>query len=214
MTHPFEPATTQSAPAEGPTPQGAPAPHGSPPQIRLDLFDTSGFDRGRPRWVEALWVLTKCAFFLTPLPWPNAMKRVLLRAFGASIGKGVIIRPGVNVHFPWRLKVGDHCWIGESTQLLNILAITIEDQVALSHQVYIAAGGHDVRSATMAAMHAPVLIKTGTWVASRAFIGPGVTVHERVVVGACAVVMKDVGPDVLVAGNPAKVIRPRVIDRP
>lgn len=197
-------------PTSGPTPPTAP----TGPQVRLDLFDNSGFDRGRPRWVEALWILTKWAFFVTPLPWPNGWKRLLLRVFGAKVGKGVIIRPGVNVHFPWRLSVGNHCWIGESAHLLSIAPITFEDHVALGHQVYIAAGSHDIRSATMAPQHAPVLVKTGTWIASRAFIGPGVTVRERVVVGAGAVVIKDVGPDVVVAGNPARVIRPRVIDRP
>jgi putative colanic acid biosynthesis acetyltransferase WcaF len=202
---------TPAAQMEHPAPV---APSAPPPQLRLDLFDNSKFDRGRPRWVEALWILAKCFFFATPFPWPNKLKRVLLRMFGASVGKGVIIRPGVSVHFPWRLKVGDHCWIGDSCVLLSIAPITFEDHVALAHEVYVAAGGHDIRSATMAGQHAPVLVKTGTWIASRAFVGPGVTIHERVVVGAGAVVMKDVGPDVVVAGNPAKVIRPRVIDRP
>ena len=206
MSRPTETVATEAAPS-------APAPQACP-QIRLDLFDNKGFDRGRSRFVEALWILIKCAFFVTPLPWPNGLKRVLLRMFGAKVGRGVIIRPGVSIHFPWRLTVGDHCWIGDSTVLLNILPITFEDHVALAHEVYIAAGGHDIRSATMAPQHAPVLVKTGTWIASRAFIGPGVTVHERVVVGAGAVVIKDVGPDVVVAGNPARVIRPRVIDRP
>jgi putative colanic acid biosynthesis acetyltransferase WcaF len=196
------------------TEQNATQQQKAPPQVRLDLFDNSSLDRGRPRWFEALWVLTRCFFFTTSLPWPNGMKRVLLRRFGAKVGKGVVIRPGVYVHFPWRLVVGDHCWIGDSCQLLNIAPITFEDHVALAHEVYLAAGGHDIRSATMAGKHAPILIKTGSWVASRAFIGPGVTVHERVVVGAAAVVMRDVGPDVVVAGNPAKVIGPRVIDRP
>jgi putative colanic acid biosynthesis acetyltransferase WcaF len=189
------------------------APPAAPPQVRLDLFKPEG-DRGRSRLVEALWVLTKCAFFVTPLPWPNALKRALLRMFGAQIGAGVILRPGVNIHFPWRLKVGNHCWIGDGTQLLNIAPITFEDHVALAHQVYVAAGGHDIRSATMAPKHAPVLVKTGTWIASRAFVGPGVTIHERCVIGAGAVVVKDVGPDVVVGGSPARVIGPRVIDRP
>ena len=117
------------------------------PQVRLDLFDNSSFDRGRPRWFEALWVLTRCFFFTTSLPWPNGIKRVLLRRLGAKVGKGVVIRPGVYVHFPWRLVVGNHCWIGDSCQLLNIAPITFEDHVALAHEVYLAAGGHDIRAA-------------------------------------------------------------------
>jgi putative colanic acid biosynthesis acetyltransferase WcaF len=86
--------------------------------------------------------------------------------------------------------------------------------VALAHDVYIAAGGHDIGSATMAPKNEPILVKSGTWIASRAVIGPGVTINEDVVVGAGAVVMKSVDASVVVAGNPAKVIRPRVIERP
>ena len=183
-------------------------------KIRLDLFDARSFDRGRPRLVEALWVLTKCFFFVTPLPWPSSFKCFLLRLFGAKIGNGVVIRPRVNVHFPWRLSVGNHCWIGDGCQLLSIAPITFEDHVALAHEVYVAAGGHDIRSATMAGKHEPILVKSGTWIASRAFIGPGVTIEGDCVVGAAAVVMKSIGPAVVVIGNPAQVIRPRVIDRP
>ena len=197
---------TQTQPIPTTTPHPA-------PQVRLDLFKPDA-DRGRSRAVEVLWVVTRCAFFTTQLPWPNALKRSLLRLFGAKIGAGVIVRPGVNVHFPWRLVVGNHCWIGDGTVLLNIAPITFEDHVALAHQVYVAAGGHDIRSATMAPKHAPVVVKSGTWIASRAFVGPGVTIHERCVVGAGSVVVKDIGPDVVVGGSPARVIGQRVIDRP
>ncbi len=182
--------------------------------IRLDLFDHSKVDRGRSRVVEVLWFVVKWAFFETALPWPYAIKRSLLRLFGARIGKGVVIRTRVYVHFPWRLSVGDHCWIGDGSQLLSIAPITMEDHSALAHEVYLAAGGHDIRSATMAPKNEPITIKSGTWVATRAFIGPGVTVHENVVVGAGAVVVKDVEPGVIVAGNPATVVRQRTIDRP
>ena len=171
-------------------------------------------DRGRSRLVEVLWCFVRWAFIDTALPWPYAIKRGWLRLFGASIGKGVVIRTRVYVHYPWRLTVGNHCWIGDGSQLLSIARIKMEDHSALAHEVYLAAGGHDIQSATMAPRNEPITIKSGTWIASRAFVGPGVTVHENVVIAAGAVVMKDVEPGVVVAGNPAKVIRQRQIDRP
>jgi len=73
-------------------------------KIRLDQFDHSQVDRGRSRIVEALWILTKAAFFMTSLPWHNAWKRFLLRLFGAKIGRGVVLRPRINIHFPWKLE--------------------------------------------------------------------------------------------------------------
>lgn len=184
------------------------------PQIRLDQFDHSKVDRGRSRFVEVLWFLVKWAFFDTALPWPYGFKRTWLRLFGAQVGKGVVIRTRVYVHFPWRLSIGDHCWVGDGTQLLSIAPITMEDHAALAHEVYLAAGGHDIRSATMAPKNEPITIKSGVWVATRAFIGPGVTIHENAVVGAGAVVTSDVEPNAIVTGNPAKAVREREINLP
>src|SRR5262249_3617612 len=95
-------------------------------RVRNDLFDPrKGMDRGRPLWFETIWYLCKCAFFLTPIPVPSAIKRTILTMFGARIGKGVVIKPRVNIHFPWKLTVGDHTWIGEEVFLLNFEPIAI-----------------------------------------------------------------------------------------
>ena len=182
--------------------------------VRLDQFDHSKVKRQRSRFTQIVWLLTQCAFFDTAFPWPYSIKRFLLRRFGGDVGKGVVLRSRIYIHSPWMLDIGNHCWIGDGCQLLSVAKITFEDHVALAHQVYIAAGGHDIRSATMVPKNEPITVKSGTWIASCAFIGPGVTVHENTVVGAAAVVMKDVGPNEVIAGNPGRVIRERVIDRP
>jgi putative colanic acid biosynthesis acetyltransferase WcaF len=176
-------------------------------EVRNDLFDpTDGLVRGRPRWFEGLWYLVKVVFFLAPLPWPSSLRRRLLIRFGARVGEGLYIRPGVNVHFPWKLEVGSHCWIGEDTVILNLAQVTLRDHVALAHQVYLAAAGHDIRSRTMAYSNAPITIGEGCWIATRAFVGPGVSIGEYAVVAAGAVVVKDVLARTVVGGNPAKEI--------
>src|ERR1700722_8812153 len=87
--------------------------------VRNDLFDgTRGLDRGRPFVIEAIWHLSKCLLFLTPLPVPSRFKCFILRLFGARIGKGVVIKPQVKIHFPWKLTVGDFAWIGEEVLIL------------------------------------------------------------------------------------------------
>jgi len=90
-------------------------------KTRLDQFDAEkGLDRGRSKAVEAAWYLLKCVFLLSALPWPSGVKAKLMRAFGAKIGEGVVIKPRVNVHFPWNLEVAEHAdWIVASCALLE-----------------------------------------------------------------------------------------------
>ncbi len=186
----------------------------SRPVVRNDLFDKSEFDRGRPRAVEAAWYIIKLIFFLSPLPWPSGLKCRLLRDFGCTVGSGLVLRPRVNIHFPWKLEIGDHVWIGERTEILNLETVILEDHSTLSHDVYIAAAGHDSSSATMAYKNRPVRVGRSAWVTSRAFIGPGVTVGEGAVVGAGAVVLRDVEPMSVMVGNPAVRVATRRIRRP
>ncbi len=83
--------------------------------MRLDLYDNSNFSRGQGRVQESFWVLCKCLFFLNPFPWPSSLRGFWLRLFGARIGKGVVIRSGVNISFPWRFTVGDYVWLGKTS---------------------------------------------------------------------------------------------------
>lgn len=183
-------------------------------QVRLDKFDrTAGLDRGKPFWYEVIWYLVKCVFFLSAIPWPTRFKRWLLIRFGASVGTGFVLRPRVNFHMPWKLVIGDYCWIGEDCELLTLEPIVLKDHVAIAHRVYLATGNHDFEDHTMPYRNAPITIERGTWVASCAFIGPGVTVGEHCVISAGSVVTKSVPPWSVAQGNPATVVKPRVLKR-
>lgn len=181
--------------------------------VRLDRF-VGDFDRGRSRFVIMFWMLARWLFFDTAAPWPYALKRTILRRFGASVGRGVVLRTRIYIHYPWRLKIGDHCWVGDGCQFMNFEQVTLEDHVALAHEVYLAAGGHDIRSATMQPRNAPIYISTGSWITSRVFIGPGVRIGRNAVIGACSVVMRDIPGNVVALGNPCRVTKERVVDRP
>src|SRR5690349_16550535 len=105
--------------------------------VRLDKFDkTIGMVRGKPFWYEAVWYLVKCAFFLSAVPWPSRLKRWLLVRFGANVGTGLVLRPRVNFHMPWKLTIGDHCWIGEGCEFLSLEPIALADHVVVSHRAY------------------------------------------------------------------------------
>lgn len=175
--------------------------------MQLRDYTTGGFDRGQPAWFEALWVMAKCLFFLNPVPWPSAIRVALLRAFGATIGEGVVVRAGVNITFPWRLRVGDFVWFGEEVLVLSLAEVVIESHVCLSQRAFLCTGSHDFRSPGFNLVTKPITIRRSCWVAAQAFIAPGVEIGEGSMVAAGSVVLKDVPPQSFVQGNPAVVVK-------
>ena len=113
--------------------------------MKLREYTTGGFDRGQPGWFEALWVVVKCLFFLNPVPWPSELRVALLRAFGAKIGRGVVIRSQVNVTFPWRLTIGDDVWLGEEVLILSLAPVTLESDICISQRTFLCTGSHQFR---------------------------------------------------------------------
>jgi putative colanic acid biosynthesis acetyltransferase WcaF len=173
-------------------------------RTRLDLFNPSkGLDRGRSKPVEMVWYLLKCAFFLSALPWPSSLKVALLRLFGAQMGEGVVIKPRVNVHFPWKLEVGDHVWLGEEVFILNFEPVRIGAQACISQRSFLCTGNHDYRDETFAYRNAPISIGAGAWIGAGVFVGPGVDVGDDAVVAAASVVTRNLPPNAVCAGNPA-----------
>ena len=172
-------------------------------RVRNDLFDgRPDLDRGRSSGVEALWYLLKCAFFLSALPWPAGLKCGLLRRFGAKIGSGVYIKPRVNIHFPWKLEIGDHSWIGEEVFLLNLEPIVIGSHCCISQRAFLCTGNHDFRRPDMPYRNRRILVEDGAWVGAQAFIGPGVTIGSEAVIAAGSVVTQDQPREMRCAGNP------------
>ena len=137
---------------------------------------------------------------------PTSLRVALLRAFGASIGTGTNIRHDVRIHWPWRLTVGNDSWIGEGAHLLNLEQITIGSDVCISQQVLLCTGSHDYSSPTFEFDNAPIVIEDGAWVAARATVLRGVRVGADAVVGATALVTRDVAPG-------AHVLAPRALQR-
>lgn len=177
--------------------------------MNLATYDNSDFDRGAPRWKEALWYALRSVFFDNSIPWPSALRAAILRAFGATIGHGVVIRCRAIVTFPWRLSVGDHVWIGEDVDILSLAPVTIGSHVCISQRAYICTGSHDIRREDFKLKVAPITIGSGVWIAAAAFLAPGVNIGEGAVVSAGSVVFQDVNPHAIARGNPAVEIGAR-----
>src|SRR4029453_10199260 len=172
----------------------------------LSIYDNSDFDRGAPRWKEAVWILLRFLFFQNAFPWPSSLRCALLHMFGAEIGRAGVIRPNVNISFPWRLTIGDHVWIGEDVGILTLAQVTIESNVCISQRAYVCTGSHDFRREDFKLRVAPINVREGSWIAAASFIAPGIEIGSGAVVSAGAVVLESVASKAFVRGNPATVI--------
>jgi putative colanic acid biosynthesis acetyltransferase WcaF len=177
----------------------------------LSRYDNRGFDRGASRVKEALWVLVRAMFFLTPLPWPSALRRFWLRCFGAKVGRGVVIRSRVNVWLPWRLKLGEHVWLGEEVFILNLATVTIESSVCVSQRAFLCTGNHDYTSPRFDLITKPIRVEQGSWIGAAAFVGPGVTVASHAVLAAGSIATQNLDSFGIYRGNPAAFVRKRIV---
>jgi putative colanic acid biosynthesis acetyltransferase WcaF len=172
--------------------------------VDLSRFNTGDFDRGAGPIKEALWlVVSRVLFLWCPFPF-SALKRAVLRMFGASIGRGVVIKPDVKITFPWKLTVGDHVWLGEESWLLNLAPIQIEDNVCISQRAFLCTGNHNYQSPTFDLITRPIHIASGAWVGAEAFVGPGVSIGTHAVLCAGSVATKDLEAWGVYQGNPAQ----------
>jgi putative colanic acid biosynthesis acetyltransferase WcaF len=160
------------------------------------------------RIARMLWMLAYALLF-RPTPWfMGAWRTWLLRRFGAKIGYARL-HASAKIWAPWLLEIGNEVWIDMNVNLYNAFGLTIGDRVVVSQNTFLCSATHDYTDPRYKLTGARITIQDDCWVAADAFVAPGVTVHQGSVVGARAVVTKDVEPWSVVAGNPAKVIKER-----
>lgn len=157
-----------------------------------------------------LWGIARPFFRFSPRTF-FAWRRFLLRLFGAHIGKQVHIYNTAHIYLPWNLQIDDWSSIGEHALIYNLGAVRIGRKVTISQRAHLCAGTHDYNDPAFSLIKMPIEVGDHAWVCTDAFVGPGVTVGVGAVAGARAVVVKDVEPWNVVAGNPAKPIKTRVI---
>ncbi len=159
---------------------------------------------------RVLWMSGAVIFRMSPRPL-FGFRRWWLRLFGAKVGQQVHIYPSAQIYFPWNLEIGDWASIGEWALIYNLGKVTVGEKATLSQRVHVCAGTHDYTDPAMPLLKPPVTIGKGAWICADAFVGPAVSVGDGAVVGACSVVVKDVPAWTVVAGNPAKFIKSRVM---
>lgn len=205
------PPSESGAPCTAFGPSEAQASNG---EVDLSRYDSSGFDRGAGRLVEFFWLVVRRAFFEPSWLPASRLRGWLLRRFGAVVGRNVVIKPGVKITFPWRLRIADNVWIGEDVWLHNLVPITIGDNVCISQRAFLCTGNHDYSSRTFRLLVSPIGIEAGAWIGAAAWVGPGVTVGTHAVLTAGSAAAHDLLPYTVYRGNPAVPIRKRTIAQP
>jgi len=182
-------------------------------QTDLSKYDNSAYQPGKNAFIRFLWYLTNVLFFINPLNPVSSLKVFLLRLFGAQIGKGVVIKPSVNIKYPWRLKIGDYSWIGENTWIDNLADVEIGKNCCLSQGAMLLCGNHNYKSSGFDLITEKIILEDGVWIGAKAVVSPGVHCKSHLVLSVNSVLTeKNTEAYMIYSGNPAKAIRERKIN--
>lgn len=155
------------------------------------------------------WALTQATLFRLSFHTWYGWRRMLLRAFGASIAPGCNIRRTVTIECPWNLRMGAGSSVGDHAIVYCLGPVMIGRRVSISQYAHLCAGSHDYTRPDMPLLRPPITIQDDVWIAAEAFVGPGVTVGEGAVLGARGCAMRDLEPWTVYAGNPAAAMKAR-----
>lgn len=161
---------------------------------------------GKEVILRLIWSFVHLVFFRFSPRLLYGWRNFLLRIMGASIGKGVKIYPSAMITFPWLLEVKDKAVISWGVRIYNLGKISIGKKTVISQFAHLCGGTHDIKNPGFVLLRKEIEVGNCVWIASDAFIGPNVHIGDYAVVGARAVVFKDVEMGSIVAGNPAKKI--------
>jgi putative colanic acid biosynthesis acetyltransferase WcaF len=179
-------------------------------EVRLSTFNNSSYRPGsfikRFTWHYVNWVILQSGL----LPF-FGIKVFFLRLYGAKVGKGLVIKPFVNIKYPWFLTIGDHCWIGEGVWIDNLAPVILGSNVCLSQGSYLLTGNHDFTKSTFDLITKPINIESGAWIGAKSVVGPGVICGSHSILTAGSVITQDMEPYGIYQGNKAVKVKTRVI---
>lgn len=157
-------------------------------------------------------MLCSTLFFKNSFPFPSSFKAFLLKLFGTRCGYGVVIKPSVNIKYPWLLSIGNYVWIGENVWIDNLIEINIHDSVCISQGAMLLTGNHDYSSSTFDLIVGKIILESGSWVGARSVVCPGVTLHSHSVLAVGSVATSDLAEYSIYQGNPATKKKDRIIN--
>ncbi len=176
---------------------------------RLDLYKLPTNNHpGGSFLLRGIWLIIARPLVASWLPG-TLWRKFILRLFGSKIGIGGRIKPKLQVTFPWKLRIGDHCWIGENIWIDNIAEVNIGNRVCLSQGSYLCTGNHNYKSKLFDLYIKPIIIEDNSWIAAKSILAPGTIIEEGAIVSLGSVISGTIPSGMIVKGNPAKIVSER-----
>lgn len=176
----------------------------------LSSFDNSWYKPGAPAIMRVFWYLANAWFLKSWIPG-SGWRKMLLTIYGAKIGQGVVIKPHVNIKYPWNLEVGDHSWIGENAWIDNLGKVCIGSNCCVSQGALLLCGNHNYKKPGFDLMVGNITLEEGVWIGAKSTVTGGVTAHSHSVLSAGSTATSDLEAWGIYSGSPAVKVRERVI---
>lgn len=179
---------------------------------QLNRYDNSWYQPGGGFLVRGIWFLVNGLIFMNPVFPFSAFKVWILRLFGAKIGSGVVIKPSVNIKYPWRLEIGAYSWIGEQVWIDNLDLVKIGSHCCISQGALLLCGNHDYTKPTFDLITRSIVLEDGAWVGAKALVCPGAILRSHAVLAAGSVGVGELKAYSIYQGNPAVLKKNRHIE--
>ncbi len=180
-------------------------------RVQLRSYDNSWYHPGGSFAKRMLWMFLGQPCFASKWLPSSGLRARVLRAFGARVGSGVVIKPAVRVKYPWHLELGDDCWIGEDCWIDNLTTVRIGRNACVSQGAYLCTGNHDWSDPHFGLRIEPIQLGEGAWAGAKCILMPGTVLGPFAIVAAGAVIKGCIPDFEIHAGNPAQRITMRRI---
>lgn len=174
----------------------------------LRLFNNNHYNPGSTS-KRLAWYVANRIFINTSILFPSIFKSWVLKLFGAKIGRGVVIKPKVNIKYPWFLSIGDHSWIGENVWIDNLAKIDIGANVIISQGAMLLTGNHNYKKSSFDLILGEITLEDGVWIGAKSIVCPGVTCKSHSILSVSSNATRDLEAYTIYQGNPAAAVRKR-----